>query len=230
MNPEQQYTNYQAPQSNQGRKLLILGGVVLALLMILIFVFTRGGSSPASPASGGAASGKQGSVVLQYKLGDTSGFTVSFNGKVTKPVKGTIYNLNPANYTMKVSADGYKDFTSKFSLKAGQTVLINVDVQPTDPTATDVTNLTQINYLPDGLAGAATITNTQYFYSNTWVVLTVDTPDDSGLFIVGNYQGNTKSWVSMVDPTRNFDTDTASRLPTEIQQYLTDLNVVGTQD
>jgi hypothetical protein len=230
MNPDQQYTNYKAPQDNQARKLLILGGAVLVMLMVLVFVFTHGGSSPSTSNTGGAAGGKQGSVVLQYKIDDTSGFTARFNGKVTKPAKGTTYNLNPADYTLKLSGDGYKDFTSKFSLKAGQTLLINVNVQPSNPASVDVTSAAQIDYLPAGIAGAATITSTKYFYDNTWVVLTVDTPEDSGLFLVANYKGDTQSWVSIVDPTVIFDATTASRLPAEIQQYLTDLNVVGTED
>jgi hypothetical protein len=230
MNPEQQYTSYKNPQDNQGRKLLILGGVVLVLLMGLVFLFTRGGNSPSTKSTGGAAGGKQGSVVLQYKLDDTSGVTAAFNGKVTKAAKGTTYNLDPASYTAKISKPGYKDFTSKFSLKAGQTVLINVNLQLANPASADVTNVTQIDYLPAGIAGAATITSTKYFYDNTWVVLTVDTPDDSGLFLIANYKGDTQTWVSMIDPTLVFDTNTASRLPTEIQQYLTSLNVVGTED
>ena len=215
MDPDSGYNSTPSDNgANNGRKLLILGVVVLLLFAGMLIFFTRSsGSSPSSKSS--TADSKQGSVTLAYKLSDTSGISVYFNNKQTKPAKGTTFNLNAGNYTMDIKKSNYSTFSTKFSLAAGQALAINVNLQPSKQSTAQISDLSQIMFLPDGFAAKATILGApQYFYDNTWTAFQVSTPDDPQLWIVANYQPQNGGWALMADPTIVFQTDNAARLPT----------------
>jgi hypothetical protein len=227
MDPDSGYNAQQpATGSNMGRKLLALGVAIALLFTGLIFAITHSGGSSAKD-TGGASSGKQGSVIMAYKLSDTSGISVYFNNKKATPTKGTTYNLDPDNYTLDVKKSGYETFSTKFSLAAGQTLAINVNLTASKESLAHIDGLSQIIFLPDGFAATATMTgDPQYFYNNTWAVIQAGTPDEPRLWLTVNYQAKNGGWILMADPAEAYDPTVAGQFPQDVQTYLNQFSAI----
>jgi|GEM_PF-7040603 len=194
----------QEPNNTSRIPLLIIGGVAAVLvfgIVLLIQMMSRGG---------------QGAVAVWYSVQDTKNAAVRFNGTAAKLAADSTYHLPSGKYTLKISKPGYADFSTGFTLAAGQTKLINAQLHLEKPPIVD--NTKQLS-LYQGMAGA-TLTKVDYFYEHTWAVATISAPSYEGAVVVVEYDANTGAWATVLGPGVSFQQSDISQLPILIQNYL----------
>lgn len=195
------------------KKLFIVGVLILAIVGVLGFTANK-------------AATKQGEVILAYNLANAEGITATFNGKRVAPSKGsaTTYALDPGTYKLLVSKPGFHTFSTQLPVAAGQPVTVNVQLSLiADSTITSVDQLS----LPGGSLPGTQIGKPQYFYANTWAVLSLQAPGtDSGVVIV-TYDAVSGLWHTAQGPGTRFDPANAQKLPPLVQGYLKANNLVS---
>src|SRR5580658_10336840 len=125
--------------------------------------------------SGHNSAPKNGTVDINFQLPSTQGLGALVNNNNLK-ITGlqNSYTMTPGHKEMVVIKPGYTNRTIDFTVVAGQTIIIEVTMQTNAPktqsTATSQIASDWTGFLPSGY----TVQQAVYFYSNSWVVATVN--------------------------------------------------------
>lgn len=198
-------------QSRKKQFILIAAAVFVALAVATGFLANR--PEP------------HGTVTVTTNLADNDGLVVTYND--TRAGNGETHTLAPGSYTVKVEKAGYTPFSTKFTLRANDELIVNAQLRPASiPT---VNSLQDIGIAEDFDIGGATITNREYFYDQTWAVLTVSYQGERDAVVV-QYDVENHTWHTVAGPAIFFTADEIAAYPPLIQNYLTDNNFVGQED
>ncbi|HSX33057.1 MAG TPA: hypothetical protein VLF91_01845 [Candidatus Saccharimonadales bacterium] len=164
-------------------------------------------------------------IGLAYSLADTNRLSVTFNGKAVSPDQHSLgYVLAPGEYTAVISKPGFTPITTRFSFLAGQSMVLNADLQ----LASDSTLVSAAQLSSPGVdLSSAQITAARYFYSKTWVVANVQTPDGNSAVIVAAYDASSKVWITRLGPGTTFSSASIQAMPQLVQSYLRDHSYVS---
>jgi hypothetical protein len=189
------------------KKLLLIIGLAV-LLIIFSFVDL---SERAAAAAHGYAS-------INFELPDTNHLTATINGqKIVVSSLNDNYTLKVGSQTLAVQKTGFKPFKANFQIQKNQTAIITVAMQSSAPQSTSVaTQQVQTSFDPAGF----TVTQTTYFYSNTWVVANVSVDEGDTAIIVAQYVGGSQNWKTVLGPGTLFFPDDTANLPQDVTNYL----------
>jgi hypothetical protein len=158
-----------------------------------------------------------GTVSVTSNLVSTKGETVTFNGKTySTNGKSFSYKLHRGNYQVKITVPGYQAFSSQFSLKTDQNIIVNASINL--GYTPSISNISQIDTGNQSLSNSQLV-GVDYFYSNLWAVVTLTADGENGV-LVAEYSPAAKEWGSIVGPGTLFTPDSVDILPTLIQSYL----------
>ncbi len=206
---------FQQPTSR--RRLVLVIGLAAALLLLLGWgAWHKATTVP-----------PKGKVSVLYSPPYISGVSISFSGKAHQATSSPAnYNVAPGSYKLTISAPGYKTFSTTVPVTRDQTVLVNAQLTPlSSPTISGPADIV----LPSGVKNLQII-DSQYFYSNSWAILHVNTDSDSNAVLVVRRDQVSGSWRVATGPGLGFGTIDVHGLPPLIQQYLNDHDYVVSGD
>jgi hypothetical protein len=166
-----------------------------------------------------------GTLDVVLNLPDTSGAKVTLDTTDLK-ISGLrpAYTVAAGTHHISVTKPGYRDFGADFSVTRGSAVTVNVTMPRTVAVPTgslDGRVASGIN-LP-GL----TISDSHYFYGNSWAVVKVQTTDGNIGFVIARYDDASAAWQSVRGPGTRFQSSDLSDVPTEVVQYLRGANLIS---
>jgi hypothetical protein len=171
-----------------------------------------------------------GTLQMDFQVPDTSSLSLSINSKNYQPVSlADNYTLHRGTYTVRVTKTGYQPFSAGFSIKTGQTVIVNADLvaEVTPPALSLSTTYTSGSVGPGAPTLASTLPSTTtidalaYFYGQTWAVLTLDQHTGIGIIVcVAQYQTASHAWVVAVQPDDDFSSNSVASLPPLVSTYV----------
>lgn len=200
--------------NNVSKKLLLI--ITVFILVLGVFVILHNLNPDTSNSTPRAT------VTLTYNVGSLQDTSVRFNNLSLKPTNNSnTYDVLPGAYTLTVSKPGYRQFSASFNAKAGQSFIINVQLQlESNP------QITAIGQIPTPSVAGATITNTTYFYGKTWAALTVQKDNNSALVVV-QYNPGSQTWSTMLGPGTSFSESDTQNLPAQVESYLAANNYIN---
>ncbi len=226
--------DYGDTRNTKRLKIIIAAGILLFLGIVALTIGNLKGNNQTNQAlSGGKqTTGQSADVVLNFgNQIDTQNVTVLFNNKTYPPQQVTnqewTFGLNPGTYTLTASDTGYKQFSTSFTAVSGQQTLINVSLQPLSAPS-PIADISQVSMgsggsgsLADQISPASTITQAQYFYGNTWAVLTINTHNGIGIaYVIAQYDLTKGRWVIAYGPDDDFEESALQQLPSDVQSYV----------
>jgi hypothetical protein len=195
---------------SKNQRRTIIGLVVAIIVLIVIILFTH--------------SNKSGTLQLSLNLPDYQNLSVKLNNqKLAVDQLQSQDSLTKGSYTLNISKPNYKNFSEQFTIASGQTVLINVNLVRSINTA--VNSWSQIKSA-NILAPGATITQTVYFYQQTWAFLTIQLYGQQA-FVVTKYDDSSSQWVAVLGPGTFFTSANVSSLPSDVVNYMNNNNYVA---
>lgn len=182
--------------------------LVLAALVIGLILIDR-------------ASNDYGYAKIVFQLPDTQKLDVTINNK---PLNVTgleaTYKLHAGSKKLIVTKPNYRQFLTNFAIDRGQTVFIDIVMQSTAPqvssVATKQVEAALNGFLPQGFS----IQRATYFYSNTWVVATVEASGGNTAVLVAKYVGSNNSWETVLGPGTLFSPKDLDKLPSNVAIYM----------
>jgi len=192
-------------------KLSVLIIVVVGTLLVIISILS---THPKMVPQYGYAN-----ILLQVP--DTQDMRATINDKVL-PITGLheTYKLHSGNQDLEVIKQGFKPFSTNFTVVTGQTVVIDVAMTSNAPqttaAATKQVAASLAVFLPEGF----TVIQSAYFYSNTWVVATVSADGGDTAVLVAKYVGGSNSWQTVLGPGTLFYTSDMAGLPADVSAYI----------
>jgi len=166
------------------------------------------------------SSGNIGSAEVVFQLPDVQHISAKINGRPLS-IQGldTHYVLAAGKKQLVVTKPGYAEFSTTFTLKKGQAVIINIFMKPDtqQAPATATKNLTDA--LTHSLAPGFLIQQSVYFYDNTWAVVQVSNGSNTAI-LVAQYNLSGKSWEIVLGPGTFFDSTSLKRVPADVASYM----------
>lgn len=160
-----------------------------------------------------------GTLTVAFSPSDISGVSISLSGKPQQVgLSPTKYTVAPGTYNLKLTAPGYKDFSASVPVTAGKATLVNAQLQSSG--STPITSPSQITLPAD--IGAVTIRSTEYYYSNSWAIVHVDTAYDTGAVLVLQRDQTSGTWKTAVGPAIGLGAVQVEGLPILVQNALND--------
>lgn len=187
------------------RRFILLIPVALILIAGTIALLTR--------------SSDTGNVQIMINTPDSDNITATLNSKSLelKGLQGT-YELKTGDYNLKITKPNYKDFSTKFTITKRSNLVVNANMERKDTTTTQQATDTLLSDLTSA-KGAFEITQSQYFYNNTWAFLIISANGNPG-YMVAHYSDITNKWEAVVGPGTLFYTSDLTGVPNEVQNYM----------
>jgi hypothetical protein len=187
------------------KRILLLIPVALILIAAVVGLLTN--------------TDKTGKVQIMISTPDADNITATLNSK-SMELKGTqgTYELNTGDYNLKLTKPGYKDFSTKFTITKGSNVVVNALLQRKQATTTQDATTTLKSDLVASI-GDFTITQSQFFYDNTWAFINM-TQDGNPGYMVAHYSDVTNKWEITIGPGTLFFSEDLSGVPSDIQNYM----------
>lgn len=187
------------------RKFILLIPVALILIAATIGLLTR--------------SSDTGNVQIMINTPDADNITATLNSKSLelKGLQGT-YELKTGDYSLKITKPNYKDFSTKFTITKGSNLVVNANLQRKEATTTQQASDTLKSQLTATI-GSFDITQSQYFYDNTWAFLNISQDGNPGYMVV-HYSDVSDGWEITLGPGTLFYTSDLTGIPNDIQNYM----------
>jgi hypothetical protein len=173
------------------------------------------------------AASNDATVTLQYNVASTQGVTVTFNGHSIVPSSPNTYLLKPGIYSLAIAGEGYSPFAAHLNLKAQQKFVVSVQLSLNSDST--IQNIAQLN-LPNGqnIPGAS-ITAINYFYNQTWAVVSLQAEGSSAVVVV-EYSVVADTWTTILGPGTAFTQANSQDLPSKVTDYLIANNYISQGD
>lgn len=187
------------------RKFILLIPVALILIAATIGLLTN--------------TKKTGNVQIIINTPDSDNITATLNDKSLE-LKGLsgVYELKTGDYGLKLTKPGYKDFSAKFTITKGSDLVVNANMQRKESTTTQSASSSIVTDLASSV-GAFEITDSHYFYDNTWALLNITQDNNPGI-LVAHFSDITNKWEGTLGPGTLFFTSDLSGIPDDIQTYM----------
>lgn len=202
----------------KNRKRIIAAALAIVLLLFFYFLSSSRPGNSSSLAN-------QGTLTLNYGPSvDLSKASVEVNGKA---VAGKD-KLSAGNYHLNVSEQGYQTFSQQFSIVAGQTTYITVNLKPSSqPSASNLSAIVinQTGSGPENMASfmpaGTTVENVAYFDNNSWAIIKLDLKTGEGIvYFIAQYNPSTGLWSAVTSPGDELRDQNSSSLPVDVQNYI----------
>lgn len=186
------------------RNVLLIAGLIL-IIGFAVLLATRSRNDSVNRNAG--------TVHILLQLADTSNMTTTLNSKAfnLRDVD-TTHTLAPGNYTLSINKLGYKKFSAQFSIATGNLVDVNaIFTRVTTPV---------LDGLPSTAPPNWTITDTTYFYDNTWAFVNAQTTEGIVAFYIINFSDVTQRWNIVFGPGTIYPQVDTLNLPKGVRDYL----------
>jgi hypothetical protein len=198
--------------TGSNKKLLIIGGIFLALVLAAILSFGRGG--------------EKNTAVIHVTYGgvDTSDAILVLDGGNTPA--DVNYQVKPGQHSVTIQKPGYKDFHASVSLDKTEEVVINARLEREG--GVDIQSVADLNIplAPNIPPQDVSLESLQYFANKSWAVATIDVKNVGGAIVVDAYDGKSKKWFVVAGPGTEFDTAGLQGVPQEVRTYMQDKGYV----
>lgn len=169
---------------------------------------------------------EHGTVLINLQLPNTQNISATLNGKpfVIKGLNAE-YRLHRGTQDLVISKTGYKTTSTKFNVTPGTSA---VTIKPVGVTPRDTTIAT--SQLAASLAAVIPssffVQQSQFFYSNTWAVVTIDNQQQDTAILVANYVGGSIGWKIVLGPGTLFSQSDMTKVPPDVATYMSEQNYI----
>lgn len=161
-----------------------------------------------------------GTVEIALQFNDTKNIQATLDGQGFK-ITGLKddYTLKAGDHTLAIKKTGYDDFSTSFTVTAGQAVYITVGPKLSEHNQQAVTQTApSVNTSYEGW----TITGTHFFSNNMWAVIDLEGEGQILGYAIVQFDAATSSWTTVIAPTSSFSTNTLAdnNAPDDLVAYL----------
>lgn len=186
----------------------------LLLLFGAVIVFTVGYSVV------NYLSSQRANVNIIFQLPDTNNIEATINGKsfIVSSLNAT-YTFHNGDKHLSITKNGYKPFSTDFTVEKGHDLVIVVSMQLKNP-ASDVKSSDQLEQsLSRNLPSGFTIKQVSYFYENTWAVALLSLDENSAILVAKRSLDN-GLWQTVLGPGTSFGDSDVVNLPRDVNAFM----------
>jgi hypothetical protein len=163
---------------------------------------------------------QNGKIDIVMQLPDTNNLSATVNGEPFNIVGlNATYRFHKGDKHLVISKEGYRPFSTDFTVVPGQTLIITVSMKLKNPaTASEsISQLQQslVKSLPDNF----TVQDTNFFYDSTWVVATVSVDENPAIIVASRDAGGT-GWQIVLGPGTSFGDNDVAKLPHDVSSFM----------
>lgn len=164
---------------------------------------------------------RKGQVTIELQLPDLKSLSAKLDNKALAIRNAdTTISTTPGKHTLDVSKSGYHSFSTAFTVTAGQTTVVNVTMQLTNPPSSAQSAPQNIQASLEQALSGFDIQNVVYFYNNTWAFVTLSAGDGNNGIAVASYDSSTGKWTMALGPGTGFTSDDVKGLPSNVVTYM----------
>jgi hypothetical protein len=188
-------------------------GLVLVCIVLIFALFAI--TNKQTPQTG--------TLSIQLNLPNEQGLHATLNNKsITVTKSASTYTLQDGSYNLVMTDLNYHRFSTELTIHAGQTTIVNANLERS--ITANIAGWDQLQ--GSSIYPGVTITQTNYFYQNTWAVLAIELYGSDNAIVVVHYNDTKGDWQFNAGPGTSFTLSSLKGVPSNVITFLENNNYI----